>query len=194
MTKRVAVLLAHGFEEGEAVVFIDIMRRLDIQVEILSCEESLALNSYFETPIRADALLADRQETLYDAVMMPGGPQGTDRLNASAMVLAFLRRHIAADKYICALCSSGAKVLAAHGLLEGRRYSTGDKLAERFADGEYVDRDVVVDGRFISAKGWASALNSPLRWRVTSWPTMWPRSMLRLATSIFGAGHCLKRN
>ncbi|WP_370549715.1 DJ-1/PfpI family protein [Edwardsiella tarda] len=153
MTKRVAVLLAHGFEEGEAVVFIDIMRRLDIQVELLSCEESLALNSYFATPIQADALLADRQETLYDAVMMPGGPQGTDRLNASAMVLAFLRRHIAADKYICALCSSGAKVLAAHGLLEGRRYSTGDKLAERFADGEYVDRDVVVDGRFISAKG-----------------------------------------
>ena len=101
MTKRVAVLLAHGFEEGEAVVFIDIMRRLDIQVEILSCEESLALNSYFETPIRADALLVDRQETLYDAVMMPGGPQGTDRLNVSAMALAILRRHIAADKYIC---------------------------------------------------------------------------------------------
>ncbi len=31
--KQVAVLLADGFEEGEAVVFIDIMRRLDIHVD-----------------------------------------------------------------------------------------------------------------------------------------------------------------
>lgn len=52
--KQVAVLLADGFEEGEAVVFIDIMRRLDIHVDVLSCMDSLVLNTYFETKISAD--------------------------------------------------------------------------------------------------------------------------------------------
>lgn len=84
---------------------------------------------------------------------MPGGPKGTDRLCANEQVIQFIKRHIAEDKYICALCSSGAKVLAAHHLLEGRHYSTGDKLADKYDDGNYLDQDVVVDGKFISAKG-----------------------------------------
>ncbi|WP_322929285.1 DJ-1/PfpI family protein [Providencia huashanensis] len=151
--KQVAVLLADGFEEGEAVVFIDIMRRLDIHVDVLSCMDTLTLNTYFETKIIADYLLTEKLSHSYDAVMMPGGPKGTDRLSSSPQVIEFLRRHISEDKYICALCSSGAKVLAAHQLLEGRHYSTGDKLAEKYNDGHYVDQDVVVDGKFISAKG-----------------------------------------
>lgn len=69
--KHVAVLLADGFEEGEAVVFIDIMRRLDIKVDVLSCMETTTLNTYFETKISADYVLADKFDTTYDAVMMP---------------------------------------------------------------------------------------------------------------------------
>ena len=151
--KHVAVLLADGFEEGEAVVFIDIMRRLDIKVDVLSCMETTMLNTYFETKISADYLLVDKFDCTYDAVMMPGGPQGTDNLSANVNVIAFLKRHIEANKYICALCSSGAKVLAAHHLLQGRTYTTGDKLAEKFDDGEFVKQKVVVDGQFITGRG-----------------------------------------
>ena len=73
--KRVAVLLADGFEEAEAVVFIDIMRRLDIAVDVLSCMADTQLNSYFQTRISADYTLAQRADVLYDAVMLPGGPK-----------------------------------------------------------------------------------------------------------------------
>jgi len=151
--KHVAVLLADGFEEGEAVVFIDIMRRLDIKVTVLSCMETTALNTYFETRITADDVLKNCYDNTYDAVMMPGGPQGTDNLSANPMVIDFLKRHISEGKYICALCSSGAKVLAAHNLLEGRAYTTGDKLAEKFSDGQYLDKKVVVTDNFITGKG-----------------------------------------
>lgn len=153
MEKRVAVLLADGFEEGEAVVFIDIMRRLDINVDVLSCMETTALETYFETRISADFTLASKQDVSYDAIMMPGGPKGTDNLSANPMVIDFIKRHIAEDKYICALCSSGAKVLAAHGLLEGRKYTTGGGLNKKFTDGHFVDKKVIVDGNFISGKG-----------------------------------------
>ncbi|EPQ9917470.1 DJ-1/PfpI family protein [Vibrio vulnificus] len=153
MTKQVAVLLADGFEEGEAVVFIDIMRRLDIEVDVLSCMETTKLQSYFETRISADDTLSNHCHQFYDAVMMPGGPKGTDNLSANPMVIEFLKRHIEADKYICALCSSGAKVLAANQLLQGRNYTTGGGLEKRFEDGHFVDQKVVIDGKFISGKG-----------------------------------------
>lgn len=151
--KRVAVLLADGFEEAEAVVFIDIMRRLDIAVDVLSCMADTQLNSYFQTRISADYTLAQRAYVLYDAVMMPGGPKGTDNLTANSLVITFLQRHILAKKYICALCSSSAKVLAAHHLLAGRNYTTGDKLADKFTDGHFTGEKVVVADNFITGRG-----------------------------------------
>lgn len=153
MEKHVAVLLADGFEEGEAVVFIDIMRRLDIKVDVLSCMATTTLQSYFETRISADYILAEKQAQTYDAIMMPGGPKGTDNLSANPMVLDFLKRHIAEDKLICALCSSGAKVLAANGLLGEREYTTGDGLPGQFNDGTFVDQDVVIADNFITGRG-----------------------------------------
>lgn len=150
---NVAVLLADGFEEAEAVVFIDIMRRLEIQVIVLSCMKTVELNSYFGTRITADATLCCHYDDEFDAIMMPGGPQGTQNLAENPMVMAFIKRHIEAKKYIAALCSSGAKVLASHGLLKHHFYTTGDGLAEKFQDGQYQDAAVVVDGCFISGKG-----------------------------------------
>ena len=151
--KHIAVLLADGFEEGEAVVFIDIMRRMEIKVDILSCMETTVLNSYFGTRITADDTLQNNHNHMYDALMMPGGPKGTDNLSANPMVIEFIKRHIAADKYICALCSSGAKVLAAHHLLGGSEYTTGDQLAENFDDGQYINKKVVVANKFITGRG-----------------------------------------
>lgn len=151
--KHVAVLLADGFEEAEAVVFIDIMRRLDIKVDVLSCMDTTVLNSYFGTRITADDTLQNCYDKTYDAVMMPGGPQGTDNLSANQMVIEFIKRHIDQEKWICALCSSGSKVLAAHHLLQGRCYTTGDKLADKFDDGDFQLKKVVVADNFITGRG-----------------------------------------
>ena len=153
VTPHVAVLLADGFEEAEAVIFVDIMRRLDVQVTVLSCMESVNLQSYFGTKITADATLCEYYDTVFDAIMMPGGPQGTQNLADNAMVISFIHTHIKKDKYITALCSSGAKVLAKNQLLCNRVYTTGDGLAEKFADGQYQDTAVVIDGKFITGKG-----------------------------------------
>ncbi len=58
--KKAAVLLAPGFEEGEAIVTIDILRRLNIVVETLACADSRAVVSYHSIPLVADARLTER--------------------------------------------------------------------------------------------------------------------------------------
>ncbi|WP_409202805.1 DJ-1/PfpI family protein [Vibrio sp. SS-MA-C1-2] len=153
MEKRVAVLLADGFEEAEAVVFIDLMRRMKIAVDVLSCNKTVALDSYFKTRMTADYTLEEKVDYSYDAVMMPGGPQGTANLTSNERVINFLRRHIAENKWICPLCSSGAKVLAANGLLGDAKYTSGGGFDKNFDDGVCLDQKVVVDKNFISGKG-----------------------------------------
>lgn len=151
--KRVAVLLAPGFEEAEAIVTIDILRRLHIEVEIVACAESRAVVSYHDIPMVADATLAERADVRYDAVVLPGGPAGSVNLAANKAVIAFVMAHDAAGKFICPICSAAARVLGGNGLLKGRRYVCSGDLWQNVTDGEYVDASVVEDGNLISGKG-----------------------------------------
>jgi len=151
--KKVAVLLAPGFEEAEAIITIDILRRLNITVETLTCDSSRAVVSYHDIPMVADSTLAERQETLYDAIVLPGGPQGSVNLAGSDAVVQFIKRHDSAGKYICPICSAAARVLGGNGLLQGRRYVCSGDLFKNVRDGVFIDAPVVEDGNLISGKG-----------------------------------------
>lgn len=160
--KKVAVLLAPGFEEAEAIVTIDILRRLHIDVETLACAESRAVVSYHDIPMVADSTLNERQQAIFDAVVLPGGPQGSASLAANPAVIAFVARHDAEGKLICPICSAAARVLGTHGLLKGRRYVCSGDLWKAIQEGVYVDAPVVEDGNLISGKGLGHVFNFAL--------------------------------
>ncbi|WP_318357720.1 DJ-1 family glyoxalase III [Enterobacter sp.] len=160
--KKVAVLLAPGFEEAEAIVTIDILRRLHIEVETLACAESRAVVSYHNIPMVADHTLSERLDTRYDAVVLPGGPQGSVNLAASQEVVRFVTAHDEAGKLICPICSAAARVLGGNGLLKGRRYVCSGDLWQDITDGEYVDAPVVEDGNLLSGKGLGHAFDFAL--------------------------------
>ncbi|MGU3416242.1 DJ-1/PfpI family protein [Enterobacteriaceae bacterium C34A] len=151
--KKVAVLLAPGFEEGEAIVCIDILRRLNIEVEVLSCAATRGVTSYHNIPLVADSTLAERSGELYDAVVLPGGPQGSVNLAANPQVVDFVVTHDAAGRLICPICSAAARVLGGNGLLKGRKYVCSGDLWQAVQDGVYIDAPVVEDGNLISGKG-----------------------------------------
>lgn len=150
---KVAVLLAPGFEEAEAIVTIDILRRLHIEVDTLACAETRAVVSYHSIPMVADHTLAERCGELYDAVVLPGGPQGSVNLAASPEVVRFVTAHDEANKLICPICSAAARVLGGNGLLKGRRYVCSGDLWQTITDGEYTDAPVVEDQNLLSGKG-----------------------------------------
>ena len=74
--KSVAVLLAPGFEEGEAIVTIDILRRLNITVQTIACGESREVVSYHAISMVADSTLKASFDCTFDAVVLPGGHGG----------------------------------------------------------------------------------------------------------------------
>lgn len=169
MSKKVAVLLAKGFEEAEAIMTIDVLRRLDIHVTTLACQDMLELTSYHNIRMFADVLLERSMDETFDAVVIPGGPEGTVNLAANPLVVEFIRRHDAAGKWICPICSAAARVLGGNHLLNGRRYTCSGDLHQDVKDGIYVDEKIVEDGNLLSGKGLGVAFDFAfhLGWKLT---------------------------
>ena len=158
--KRIAVLLADGFEEGEALFVIDILRRAGFTCDGVSVRNEIVQGAHGIRAL-ADRLLANTDRNSYDMVVLPGGLPGADTLRDNETVIAWVKAFAAdPDKYVAAICAA-PQVLARAGVTSGRRLTSypGEKYRALFADAEYVDDNakteecVVVDGNIITSRG-----------------------------------------
>ena len=158
----VLVPLAQGCEELEAVTVIDLLRRAGIEVVTAGLDAG-PVRASRGTRLLPDMSLDEALRRDYDMVVLPGGLPGADHLRDDARVLELLRRMAAAGKYTAAICAA-PKVLAAAGLLDGRRATaypgTLDGLdiprLERAADA------VVRDGTVVTSRGPGTAMDFAL--------------------------------
>jgi 4-methyl-5(b-hydroxyethyl)-thiazole monophosphate biosynthesis len=166
MAKKVAVLLADGFEEVEAVTHIEYLRRAGITVTTAAIGGTPKVTGSHGIPVEADTTL-DRLaaeagagglwQTL-DAVLLPGGIPGATNLAASKEVGALLTGMVRNGKIVAAICASPAVVLSPLGLLAGKRFTCYPGM-EKDADptGKWSDDQVVIDGNLISSRGAGTA-------------------------------------
>lgn len=150
---KAALLIDTGFEEAEVVIVYDILRRLGIDVDIISCSGSITTSAYFSLSVNADKRIEEITEFVYDAVIIPGGPDSTVSLSGNPYVIRFIRQHDVFGRWICALCSAPVRVLGTNHLLKGRKYTCSGSLWESCTDGIYTGENVVVDGNLITGKG-----------------------------------------
>jgi protease I len=108
---------------------------------------NFALNATFENA---------RPEN-YDALVIPGG-RAPEYIRLNPKVLEMVRHFAAANKPIAALCH-GAQVLAAAGVLKGKKCSCYPASSPEvtLAGGTFVDvamTEAVVDGNLVSGPAW----------------------------------------
>lgn len=149
----VAVLLATGFEEGEALTIADILRRAHIEADLVSLDGPDVVGGH------DIAVLADKtwpgSLLGYDMVVLPGGLPGATNLRDDARVIEQVKAMNEAGRWVCAICAAPL-VLAAAGVLDGRRF-TGFPTRTFEATGTFVDEIVVRDGNIITSQGPATA-------------------------------------
>lgn len=156
--KTQAVLLVkHGFEDAEAIIVLDFLRRMNLQVQLVSCESSLELHSYWGLTLQADALFSKVKDQSFDGVIVVGGPASTSALEQDPNVVQFIRRHLTTNKLVAAECSAPAKVLGHNGLLAGHSYTCSSGLESTVNDprATFVDAPVVQSGNLLTCKGLA---------------------------------------
>ena len=87
--KKVAILLANGFEEIEALTVVDVLRRANETCDMVSITGEQSITGSHNIEIKADKILTDKLED-YDAVVLPGGLPGSNTLRDDERVMEIL--------------------------------------------------------------------------------------------------------
>ncbi len=151
--KKAAVLVAPGFEEGETLTIVDIIRRAGLQCHTFGFEKTA--EGGHGICVQCDRIL-NHEVTEYDMVVLPGGYAGAENLQNSREVLEILREMNREGKYICAMCAAPV-VLEKAGLLSGKNYTAYKGYDQKIKQGFYREEQVVTDGNIITGRGPATA-------------------------------------
>ncbi|MDE5568079.1 MAG: DJ-1/PfpI family protein [Muribaculaceae bacterium] len=157
------VFLAEGFEEMEAIIPVDVLRRAGMDVKTVSITDSHNVTGAHGITVKADMTFKQADFEGAEWLIIPGGLPGAENLHAFDALNDLLKVHSSKGK-IAAICASPAMVLAPLGLLAGKD-ATGYPGTEEglIAGGASVkDERVVALDNIITANGPASALRFAL--------------------------------
>ena len=118
-TPSVLVPIANGTEEMEAVILADVLRRAGFRVVIASCEDGiLQIEASRMVKIRADCLLEKVLGESFDAILLPGGMPGAERLGGNESLVRMLRDQKKEGRLYDAVCAAPAVALQPNGLMD----------------------------------------------------------------------------
>ena len=147
----VYVFLADGFEIIEAMAPIDMLRRANVEVTTVGVDKKV-ITSSCGIPVTADILSNEFEFKDVEAVVLPGGGQGTINLENSSLVQSVIDEAVQCGALVCAICAAPS-ILGHKGLLKGRNAICFPGFEEAL-EGANISKDyVVTDGDFITAKG-----------------------------------------
>lgn len=151
---KVAVILANGFEEIEALTVVDVLRRANITCHMVGFEDKVTGSHAIQ--VQADHVF-NGDLSNYDVIVLPGGMPGAAHLRDNESLISELQKFEQVGKKVAAICAAPIALNRA-GILEGRNFTCYDGVQEQIVDGNYQKETVVVDGNIITSRGPATAL------------------------------------
>lgn len=146
------VFLANGFEETEALVPVDMLRRAGVDTVTVGVGGKYITGAHSIT-VEAD-ITADNADinSDFEGIMLPGGMPGTANLSLSKCVREFIERAVSDSKLICAICAAPS-VLGEMGVLKGKKAICFPGYEDKLKGAEISNESVCRDGNIITAKG-----------------------------------------
>lgn len=158
----VYILLAPGFEEAEALVPADLLRRADIKTALVSLGGDTVTGGHYIT-VKADLTIDQVDLTRANMIVLPGGSIGVKRLGDSPAVAALVQEVVDRDIWLAAICAAPT-LLGRWGHLKGKRAVCYPGLEEQLTGAQVIrDAGVVEDGKLITGRAAGSAFDFGLK-------------------------------
>lgn len=118
--KKVALFLANGFEEIEALGTIDILRRAQIPLKTVSITNDRNVTGAHDITVLADITFSELNFSDVDVLILPGGMPGAKNLNEHEELKKRVKEFAEKGKNVAAICAA-PMVLGGLGLLDGKK-------------------------------------------------------------------------
>ncbi len=163
--KTIAVFLADGFEEIEALTPVDYLRRAGLNVIIVGVKgqtfnNSLVVTGSHKIQVIVDMTLNDYLSTysnnLPDCVVCPGGLPGATNLSESKELLKHIEDVYNKGNFVSALCASPAVVLSKTTVLKDKKwtcYPGMENNACQEYSSNYSDEIFITDKNLVTGRG-----------------------------------------
>lgn len=115
----VYLILGEGFEESEAIIPCDLLRRAGVEVRLAGIG-GLEISGSHGIVVRADCAAETAALTDAEMIILPGGLGGVRSIQGCGPVLEAVRALYTAGGFVAAICAAPA-ILAQLGITEGRK-------------------------------------------------------------------------
>ena len=136
---KTALILAPGFEEGEALTIVDILRRANLHCDLVGFEK-----------------IVEGEIKDYDMIILPGGYEGVQNMVNNVTLINVLKEMNEQGKYISAMCAAPV-VLEKAELLENKNFTAYQGYDQKIKQGNFKEDKVVIDKNLITSRGPATA-------------------------------------
>lgn len=156
--KNIAILATDGFEQVELTGPKKNLEAAGAKVTVLSVEKTpREIKGWDKTDwgdtVKVDGLVKDAKPEDFDALVLPGGQINPDKLRIDKDAVAFVKRFAESGKPTAAICH-GPWTLIEADVVRGKTMTSWPSVQTdlKNAGANWVDKEVVVDGNFISSR------------------------------------------
>ena len=147
---RVAVLMAEGFEEGETITIVDLLRRANIECHTFSFQDGFVKGMH-NMYVKADRIFSEDIKN-YDMLVLPGGRPGGENLRMNPKVIEMVQYFNQENKYLAAMCS-GTVVLSEADVIKGKKVTGYTGYENKLKDAIFIHEVAVKDQNIITSQG-----------------------------------------
>ncbi len=155
--KAVLVIAFNGFQDREYELTKKVLENAGVNVVVASSALGLA-EGKFGLQVNIDLMLDDIKIKDLDALIFIGGP-GADEYFENEKAHSLTREAIEENKVLAAICIA-PEILARAGVLNGKKATIWSNIVDRSTiealksgGAIYLDQDLVIDGKIITANG-----------------------------------------
>ena len=154
--KKIAILVADGFEQVELTKPKEAFEDAGAQTEIVSPKSDRVQGwNHFDKAdyFTVDVPLDNADPANYDALLLPGGVANPDQLRTNDKAVQFIKSFFDAGKPVAAICH-GPWTLIEADVVKGRTMTSFTSLQTdlKNAGANWVDREVVEDNGLVTSR------------------------------------------
>ena len=155
---KIFAFFAEGYEEIEGLTVIDILRRADINVEMVSVTDDREVKGAHGINVTMDKIISEIDFNEGDMIFLPGGIPGTPNLAKCELLIENIIKYNEEGKRLAAVCAAPS-VYGNLGILNGKKATCYPGFENELKGATVVADRVVTDGNITTSRGMGTTID-----------------------------------